>query len=125
LFKAILFSWWVSNGDQQLKNFSLVRTVENRWRLAPAYDLLCTRLPIPSDRDLALPICGKKSNLDRRTWLEFAAYGQIPERAAVRLLREQIDVLEPSLRCIEASFLPDELKVQYQEIVRRNTELLG
>ncbi|MGO8750353.1 MAG: type II toxin-antitoxin system HipA family toxin [Thermoguttaceae bacterium] len=124
LFKVFLFSWWVSNGDQHLKNFSLLRTPEGRWRLAPAYDLICTRLPIPSDRDLALPICGKRSNLNRQLWLDFAEYSQIPERAAVRLLNEQIDALNPSLILIEASFLPDELKSQYQEIVRQNTELL-
>lgn len=124
LFKVFLFSGWASNGDQHLKNFSLLRTAEGRWRLAPAYDLICTRLPIPSDRDLALPICGKRSNLDRQLWLDFAAYSQIPERAAVRLLQEQINALKPSLALIEASFLPEALKVRYQEIVRENTELL-
>jgi serine/threonine-protein kinase HipA len=124
LFKVLLFSWWVSNGDQHLKNFSLVRTTESRWRLAPSYDLVCTRLPIPSDRDLALPICGKRSNLSRQVWLDFAKYSQIPERAAARLLQEQIDAFEASLRCIEASFLPDELKSQYRDIIRQNTELL-
>jgi hypothetical protein len=35
-----------------------------------------------------------------------------------------MDALEPSLRFIGASFLPDELKSQYQDIVRQNTELL-
>jgi serine/threonine-protein kinase HipA len=124
LFKVLLFSWWVSNGDQHLKNFSLLRTVEGRWRLAPAYDLICTRLPIPSDRDLALPICGKKNNLTRREWLDFAQYSQIPERAAVRLLGEQIDALAASLGLIESSFLPDQQKAQYEQIVRQNTELL-
>lgn len=124
LFKVLLFSWRVFNGDQHLKYFSLLRTIEGRWRLAPAYDLLCTRLPIPSDRDLALPIGGKRSNLDRQSWLDFAKYSQIPECAAVRLLNEQIDVLEPSRRLIEASFLPDELKSQYQEFLQQTTELL-
>jgi serine/threonine-protein kinase HipA len=124
LFQLLLFSWWASNGDQHLKNFSLLRTAEGRWRLAPAYDLICTRLPIPSDRDLALPICGKKSNLSRQSWLDFAEYSRIPERAAMRLLQEQIGALNPSLILIEASFLPDELKARYQEIVRQNTELL-
>lgn len=124
LYKVLLLSWWVSNGDQHLKNFSLVRTSEGRWRLAPAYDLICTRLAIPSDRDLALPICGQKSHFTRRLWLEFAKYSQIPERAAARLLQEQIDALEPSLRFIDASFLPDDLKSQYQDIAGQNTELL-
>lgn len=124
LLKMLLFSWWVSNGDQHLKNFSLVRTTEGRWRLAPAYDLVCTRLPIPSDRSLAMSILGKKSNLSRRVWFDFAEYAQIPKRATARLLQEQIDALEPSLRFIEASFLPNELKSQYQDIIRRNTELV-
>ena len=124
LFKMLLFSWWVSNGDQHFKNFSLLRTPEGRWRLTPAYDLLCTRLALPSDRDLALPICGKRSNLSKRLWLDFAKYSQIPERAAVRLLDEQIAALEPALGLIEASFLPDDLKTQYQDIVRQTTELL-
>lgn len=124
LFKLLLFSWWVSNGDQHLKNFSLVRMPDCRWRLAPAYDLVCTRLPIPTDQDLALSIGGKMRNLDRRDWLEFADYSGILQRAAARLLQEQINALEPSLRLIEASFLPDELKSRYQDIVRSNTELL-
>jgi len=124
LYKVLLFSWWASNGDQHLKNFSLVRTIEGRWRLAPAYDLICTRLPIPSDRDLAMPICGKKSNLAKQQWLDFSKYAGIPERAAIRLLQEQVNALKPSVRLIEDSFLPDDLKSQYQFIVRHNTELL-
>ena len=71
-----------------------------------------------------MPIGGKKSNLTKRLWLDFAEYSRLPKRAAVSLLQEQIDALEPAFRLIEASFLPHELKSQYQDIVRRNTELL-
>lgn len=74
LFKMLLFSWCVANGDQHLKNFSLFTHAGGMRRLAPAYDLICTRLPIPSDRSLALSIGGKKSNLSRTLWLEFANY---------------------------------------------------
>lgn len=124
LFKLLLFSWWVSNGDQHLKNFSMLTSLDGLRRLAPAYDLICTRLPIPSDQNLALPICGKKSGLTRRSWLDFAEYGQIPERAATTLLNEQIDALESSLELIHASLLPDDQKAQYEEILRQNTEVL-
>lgn len=125
LFKLLLFSWWVSNGDQHLKNFSLLTTFEGLRRLAPAYDLICTRLPVPTDRDLALPIGRKKNNLTRQSWFDFAGYCEIPERAAVRLLNEQIEALEPSVDFIHASFLPDELKVQYEAIVRQNAAILS
>ncbi len=73
---------------------------------------------------MALPICGKKSNFIRRLWLDFAKHSQILERAALTLLQEQVDALERSLGFIEASFLPEEPKSQYQDIVRQNTELL-
>jgi serine/threonine-protein kinase HipA len=125
LFRLLLFSWWVSNGDQHLKNFSMLTTLDGVRRLSPAYDLICTRLPIPSDQELALPICGKKSGLVRRSWLDFAEYSQIPERAATTLLSEQIAALELSLGLIHASLLPDDQKVQYEEIVRRNTAILS
>ena len=62
-------------------------TLDGLRRLSPAYDLICTRLPIPSDQDLALPICGMKSGLVKQSWLNFAEYSQIPERAAATLLR--------------------------------------
>jgi len=124
LFKVLLFSWWSSNGDQHLKNFSLLKTVEGLWRLAPAYDLVCTRLPIPTDRELALPILGKKSKLTGQHWLDFAEYCRIPKRAAEQLLREQIEALPSSIQYIHNSLLPEDLKTKYKIIVRQNTKSL-
>jgi serine/threonine-protein kinase HipA len=124
LFK-MLFSWWTSNGDQHLKNFSLFTGNDGLKRLTPAYDLLCTRLPIPSDRSLALSICGKKSKLRREHWLEFATYCQLPPRAAQRLLAEQVEVLDAAIAMIHASYLPEELKSEYEGILRENTAVLS
>lgn len=124
LFKMLLFSWCISNGDQHLKNFSLFTQAGGLRRLTPGYDLLCTRLPIPSDRSLALTICGKKSNLSRHVWLDFANYCQIPERAALRLLAEQTDALEPAVALVQRSFLPDDQKAEYEAILRENVECL-
>lgn len=125
LFKMLLFSWWASNGDQHLKNFSLFTNAGGMRRLTPAYDLLCTRLAIPTDRSLALSIGGKKSNLNRKMWLEFATYCQIPARAATRLLDEQVKALEPSIELIQASYLPDDLKSEYEAIMRENSAALA
>lgn len=125
LFQMLLFSWCVSNGDQHLKNFSLFAHADGLRRLTPAYDLICTRLPIPSDRSLALTICGKKSNLNRKLWLDFAGYCQIPERAALRLVTDQINGLEPSVALIQASLLPDDQKADYESIFRENIAVLA
>ncbi|MCA9206851.1 MAG: HipA domain-containing protein [Planctomycetales bacterium] len=125
LFQMLLFSWCVSNGDQHLKNFSLFTHADGLRRLTPAYDLICTRLPIPSDRSLALTIRGKKTNLNRKLWLEFAEYCQIPERAALRLVTDQINALDPSVALIQASLLPDDQKAEYESILRENIAMLA
>ena len=123
LFQMLLFTWWVANGDHHLKNFSMFTQLNGRRQLTPAYDLLCTRLPIPGD-SLALTIGGKKSNLTRKSWMDFAAYCQIPPKAAIRLLNQQADVLDDAVPLIRASYLPDDLKGEYEEIVRANTATL-
>jgi hypothetical protein len=74
---------------------------------------------------VGLTIGGKKSNLSRELWLDFAGYCHIPERAAVRLLSEQTDALDPAVSLIHASLLPDDQKAEYETILRENTELLS
>ena len=124
LYRMILFSWWMQNGDMHLKNFSLLTTSDGIHRLSPAYDLVCTRLVIPDDT-LAMPVGGRDKNFTKRKWLEFAEYCGLPERAANRVISDQIKALEPSLKLISASFLPDEMKEQYESIVRENTAVLS
>jgi serine/threonine-protein kinase HipA len=123
LYRLLLFCWWTANGDMHLKNFSLITTRDGIRRLSPAYDLVCTKLVIPDDT-LAMPIGGRTSKLRRDRWLLFAEHCGLPERAATRLLTEQIDALKPALDLIAASFLQDVMKEQYAEIIRENTAVL-
>jgi serine/threonine-protein kinase HipA len=123
LYRLILFSWWTDNGDMHLKNFSLITTPEGIHRLSPAYDLICTKLVIPDDT-LAMPIGGQRKSLKRRSWLDFADYCGIPERAAKRIISEQIEALEPALGLVSASFLSDQLKEKYEGFLRQNTSVL-
>ena len=106
-----------------LKNFSLLTTPDGISRLSPAYDLVCTKLVIPDDT-LAMPIGGKKKNLTRRHWLDFADYCGLPERAAKRLISEQIDALEAAIKLVAASFLSAEMKQDYEGFLRKNTSVL-
>jgi serine/threonine-protein kinase HipA len=106
-----------------LKNFSLITTPEGIRRLSPAYDLVCTKLVLPEDT-LAMPIGGRDRNFTRRKWLEFAEYCQIPEPAALRMINAQVNILDAGLRFIAASYLPDQMKAHYAEIVRENTSTL-
>ncbi len=124
LYRQFLFSWWVANGDLHLKNLSLLTTPQRIHRLAPAYDLVCTKLVIPDDT-LSLPIGGRNKDLTRRHWLEFAAYCQIPERAARRLLAQQIDAFDEAAELVGRSFLTSEMRNRYLEVLRQNTSTLA
>jgi len=125
LYKILLFTWWVANGDQHLKNLSLLIGPDGICRLAPAYDLLCTRLVIPKDTDLSLSIGGKKAKLTRRSWLDFAEYCEISKKASERLLAEQITATGPALELIGRSFLPEKLQQRFMEIVNASTAVLS
>ena len=64
-FELLLFCFLTGNADMHLKNFSLLRHEEG-YRLAPAYDLLPTKLVLPADmEESALTVDGKKRRLDR------------------------------------------------------------
>lgn len=123
LYRALVFAWWTGNGDMHLKNFSLVAGADGRHRLSPAYDQVSTRLVIENDQ-LALPVGGKKENLKRDTWLEFAKYCEIPHRAAERVLADHVAALDKAAALIERSRLPQDLQDQYKALLRERTAIL-
>lgn len=53
-FERIVFNYLFSNGDAHLKNFSLLATPGGDHVLSPAYDMIDTRIHIPSDSFFAL-----------------------------------------------------------------------
>ena len=123
LYRLLVFVWWSGNGDMHLKNFSLIAGEDGIIRFTPAYDMLCTRLVIPNDA-LALPIVGRKDNLRRGAWLEFAAYCQLPEKTALRVLDKQTSTLDKARQLIDRSFLPYDQKNQYKRLIAERTETL-
>ncbi len=124
LYRLLLFGWWVANGDQHLKNLSLITDVQGIKRLSPAYDLVNTRLLLPDD-NLALKIGGRKKGVfPRYKWTELAdAYGLPPKRAH-QIIESQIRALEPALQLIRNSYLSDSNKAQYEKTIRDNTDRL-
>lgn len=126
LYRLLVFSWWTGNGDMHLKNFSLFADSPGPAsiiRLTPAYDLVCTRLVIPDDT-LALPIAGKKDNLNHGSWMKFAKYCELPEKTALRVLEKQASILAKSLELLDRSFLPAEQKEQFKKLISDRTRKL-
>lgn len=126
-YELVLFSYLTGNGDMHLKNFSLFNDPTVGWKLAPAYDLLSTRLVIPEEKDpeeLALTLLGKKSNFNPDSFNDFGL--------SIGLNKKQIQNIHQKLfgkqdifnQTIEKSFLSGEMKELYQEILVRRLNSL-
>ena len=82
LLDTAVFIFLTGNSDMHLKNFSLIYDGGER-RLAPAYDLLSTRLVIPAKDDpeeFAMPMNGKKSNFKEADFLKFTESAGLNEK---------------------------------------------
>ncbi len=72
LFERVLFCFITGNGDQHLKNFSLL-TRDETVALSPAYDLVSSRIVIPNEaEELALSLNGRRNRIARRDFAGFA-----------------------------------------------------
>ena len=56
LFKVVVFNYLVCNGDAHIKNFSIIFPKLEPPTFAPFYDLMNTRLHLPSDNFMALDL---------------------------------------------------------------------
>jgi len=108
------------NADMHLKNFAMVET-QHGWRLAPAYDLVNTKLAMPTDREqFALPLHGKKNRLTREDLVEYLGTEvlSLPPKVVTSALAKTQKALAQWPALIEASFLSDENKATYLAIVQ-------
>ena len=125
--EVMLFSFLTGNADMHLKNFSLIYDPPGGIRLSPAYDLLSTRLLIPVEKDseeLALTLCGKKSNLNQTDFIKFAEYlGLNPKQ--IRNIWNRFSKTGPKMdEWIDRSFLSNGQKEAYKQLVKERTEQL-
>lgn len=112
LYRQFAFSWWVGNGDLHLKNLALIRDDDGRIRLSPAYDLLNTRLVLPDDV-LAMPVSGKKDNLQIGAWRKLADSFGLGAKAAQRVHDELVATLPAALQLVARSPLPEAMREAY------------
>lgn len=113
LFIRVVFSFIVGNSDMHLKNFSLIETDENSqsYILSDAYDMLPVNIVNPADTEqLALTLNGKKRNLHRNDFIQFADVCEIDRFVAERLIDRLINRQKDYIDVEEASLLTAELK---------------
>jgi serine/threonine-protein kinase HipA len=121
LFTLSLFSYISGNADMHLKNFSLLTTETGRIRLAPAYDLLSTKLAMPEDKeDMALTLNAKKNNFRKKDFEAFAAYLDIPSVARDRIFAQFSKKFGSAEALIEISCLSENHKTAYRNLLASN-----
>lgn len=117
-FEVVLFSWITGNNDMHLKNFSLFEPRDGNIRLTPAYDLLNAAILNPKDdEELALTLNGKKKKLKRSDFMTSGLTMGVEQKTIERLVAKYVKLLPEMQKLIGNSFLNDELKDKYAELI--------
>lgn len=130
-FKLVLFNYLYANEDAHLKNFSLINR-NGEYALAPAYDLLNTRLHLESG-DLGLkgglaPDIEPSDALLRTGHLcrtDFERFGQrigLPAKRTKRILDLFMGFPSMVNDLIARSFLNDKMKRSYWRIINQRCQ---
>ena len=117
-FEIILFSWITGNNDMHLKKVSLYEPPDGTIRLTPAYDLLtAVRLTPTDDDELALTLNGKKKRLKRLDFISSGLTMGIEQKTIERLIQKYVKLLPKIEELIDRSFLSDEFKDKYLNLI--------
>lgn len=115
--QVLLFCFVTGNNDMHLKNFSLYRP-SNSYQLSPAYDLVNVAIANPKDtEELALTLSGRKSKLQLKDFMSSAATMGLEPNVTLRLIDNMHKVLPRWESLIQRSFLSDEMKDLYNQII--------
>ena len=115
--QRLLFCFVTGNNDMHLKNFSLYRPSEN-YQLTPAYDLLNVAIANPNDKEeLALSLSGRKTKLRLEDFLSAAKTMGLEESVVLRLIAGLRKALPQWRTLIRCSFLSEEMKNKYEELI--------
>lgn len=125
-FELVLFNYIYANGDDHLKNFSIIRNAED-YRLAPAYDLLNTSLHVSGD-DFGLngglsPNIEKSDIYEQKGHpckLDFERFGHqigIVDSRINKILSKYTKLPDLTCQLVDHSYLDDKMKRKYLRIV--------
>ena len=117
--ELVYFSWLTGNNDMHLKNFSLYSPAGEPV-LTPAYDLLNAFISNPADdEELALNLNGKKKRMKDADFRTAYRTCGVPEIVFDRVKKKYKDLLPKFEEEIQRSFLSDELKTFYIDLLHR------
>ncbi len=124
-FKRVLFCYVTGNEDMHLKNFSLI-TKNGKTTLTPIYDFLNSSIVIKNpEEEIALTLKGKKSNLKATDFIDYYTKErlQLNEKTVVTILEQMENAIPKWKELLEISFLSDEMKEKYLELLKYKLNL--
>ena len=134
-FTLVVFNYLVNNGDAHIKNFSLIRSEDTgEYRLTPAYDLLNTRLHVPTESRTALELfkddCATESYEANAFYAcdDFVVFARklgLVETRYKRILLSFADQKEAVFSLIDRSILPDDCKQLYKKHVQDSVNAIS
>jgi serine/threonine-protein kinase HipA len=117
LFELTVFSYLTGNNDMHLKNFSMLKA-NIGWVLAPAYDLLNVAIVNPDDtEELALTLQGKKKKFSKEHFITFGEGLGLTQRQISSVFKRFQEKKEEVENLLESSFLSEEMKDKYLQVV--------
>lgn len=126
-FEVALFSFLTGNADMHLKNFSMIDLDNGLTQLAPAYDLLSTRLVIPEKDDpeeLALTMNGRKRKFRINDFQRLAKSLKVNQKQVDNIFKRFQKAIPTVLDFINNSFLPEDKKIEYKELIQERASRL-
>lgn len=117
-YEQVLFSFLTGNADMHLKNFSLINLPGIGYQLTPAYDMVATALVNPADdEDLALTLNGKKKKIKRSDFAAAFTTLKLDARQQENMFKKMEKAIPKWIAFIDNSFLNDEMKGVYKELI--------
>jgi serine/threonine-protein kinase HipA len=127
--RILIFNFLTGNGDAHLKNFSLLETSDSDMQLSPSYDLMNTKIHV-NDSPIALNLFREleKTSLPRgqtytyaiKDFIELGKRFGLRDKLLEKIVKEFEGTEDKMKEMINKSFLSDEAKKRYLEIVKKN-----
>lgn len=117
-YELVLFCFLTGNNDMHLKNFSLLKNVELKYNLCPAYDLVASELlVIGDDEELALNLNGRKRNLRKKDFIQAMKTSGINDKAIENVFIKFSKLKDLWFVTIDNSFLNKQVQEEYKLMI--------
>jgi serine/threonine-protein kinase HipA len=125
-FEQLLFCFLTGNADMHLKNFSLIKQPGLGYQLSPAYDMVATALVnAKDDEDLALTLNAKKKKIKRSDFTAAFQTVKLEPKQQENIFMKMEKAKNKWMDFIDISFLSDEFKQAYKELINDRFKRLG